>query len=125
MSSKFCQQAILYRLIYAFGYSVVSIEQRIIDEKCMNIYVGNLSYGVTDDDLQQLFAEYGTVVNVNLIKDRDTGNSKGFGFIEMENQADSEKAIKELDGNLLKGRNIKVNQTRPKNDRAKPKRRSW
>lgn len=100
-------------------------EQRIIDEKYMNIYVGNLSYGVTDEDLQQLFTEYGTVVNVNLIKDRDTGNSKGFGFIEMENQASAEKAIKELDGNLLKGRNIKVNQTRPKNDRAKPKRRGW
>ena len=64
----------------------------------MNIYVGNLSYGVTEDELQQLFVEYGSVVSANLIMDRDTGNPKGFGFVEMENQADAEKAIKELDG---------------------------
>ncbi len=91
----------------------------------MNIYVGNLSYGVTDDDLQQLFAEFGTVTSVNIIKDRDTGNSKGFGFIEMENQADGENAIKDLDGRDVKGRNIKVNQARPKDDKSKPRRRSW
>jgi len=91
----------------------------------MNIYVGNLSYGVTEEDLQGLFAEYGSVVSVNLIKDRDTGNSKGFGFVEMENQADGEKAIEDLDGSAVKGRNINVNQARPRNERAKPKRRDW
>ncbi len=91
----------------------------------MNIYVGNLSYGITEDELQQLFAEYGSVTNVNIIKDRDTGNSKGFGFIEMENQADAEKAIKDLDGSLVKGRNIRVNQARPMNGKSKPRRRNW
>lgn len=91
----------------------------------MNIYVGNLSYGVTEDELQQLFVEYGSVVSANLIMDRDTGNPKGFGFVEMENQADAEKAIKELDGSSIKGRSIKVNQARPKNDRSRPKRNNW
>ena len=91
----------------------------------MNIYVGNLSYGVTEDELQQLFVEYGSVVSANLIMDRDTGNPKGFGFVEMENQADAEKAIKELDGSSIKGRSIKVNQARPRNDRSKPKRNNW
>jgi len=91
----------------------------------MNIYVGNLSYGVTEDELQQLFLEYGSVVSANLIMDRDTGNPKGFGFVEMENQADAEKAIKELDGSSIKGRSIKVNQARPKNDRSRPKRNNW
>ncbi len=91
----------------------------------MNIYVGNLSYGVTEDELQQLFGEYGSVVSANLIMDRDTGNSKGFGFVEMENQADAEKAIKELDGSSVKGRNIKVNQARPRDDKSRPKRNNW
>ena len=91
----------------------------------MNIYVGNLSYGVTEDELQQLFGEYGSVVSANLIMDRDTGNSKGFGFVEMENQADAEKAIKELNGSSVKGRNIKVNQARPRNDKSRPKRNNW
>ena len=91
----------------------------------MNIYVGNLSYGVTEDELQQLFVEYGSVVSANLIMDRDTGNPKGFGLVEMENQADAEKAIKELDGSSIKGRSIKVNQARPRNDRSRPKRNNW
>ena len=91
----------------------------------MNIYVGNLSYGVTEDELQQLFVEYGSVVSANLIMDRDTGNPKGFGFVEMENQADAEKAIKELDGSSIKGRSIKVNQARPRNDKSRPKRNNW
>lgn len=91
----------------------------------MNIYVGNLSFDVTEDELQKLFEEHGSVVSVNIIKDRYTGNSKGFGFVEMENQADAEKAIKELDESDVKGRNIKVNQARPRDEKSKPKRRSW
>ncbi len=91
----------------------------------MNIYVGNLSYGVTEEDLQQKFSEYGAVVNVNIIKDRETGNSKGFGFVEMENQEDGEKAIAELDGKDLQGRDMKVNQARPKTENSRPKRRNW
>ncbi len=91
----------------------------------MNIYVGNLSFDVTEDELQKLFEEHGSVVSVNIIKDRYTGNSKGFGFVEMENQADAEKAIKELDESEVKGRNIKVNQARPRDEKSKPKRRNW
>ncbi len=91
----------------------------------MNIYVGNLSYETTEDDLQQLFGEYGSVMKVNIIRDRDSGRSKGFGFVEMEEQADAEKAIGELDGAAVKDRNIKVNEARPREEKSKPKRRDW
>ena len=91
----------------------------------MNIYVGNLSYEVTEDELQQMFEEYGSIIKVSIIRDRDTGRPKGFGFVEMTEQADGEKAIKELDGVAVQGRNIKVNQARDRNDRPKPKRRNW
>jgi len=64
----------------------------------MNIYVGNLSYEVTEDDLKQMFEEYGSIVKTIIIKDRETGRSKGFGFVEMSEQEDGKKAIQELDG---------------------------
>ncbi len=80
----------------------------------MNIYVGNLAYSVTDEALNQLFSEHGAVTSVNIIKDRDSGNSKGFGFVEMENEADGESAIEALDGKDIDGRGIKVNQARPR-----------
>jgi RNA recognition motif-containing protein len=89
----------------------------------MNIYVGNMSYDVTEDDLQQLFEEYGPVSKATIINDRDTGRPKGFGFVEMENQADGEQAIQELDGSSVKGRDIKVNEARPRAER--PKRQNW
>ena len=91
----------------------------------MNIYCGNLSYDTTEDDLQQLFEEFGAVVRTNIIKDRDTGNPKGFGFVEMENQADGQKAIEDLDGTAVKGRDIRVNEAHPRADRPKPRRREW
>ena len=91
----------------------------------MNIYCGNLSYDIAEEDLQQLFEEFGPVVRTNIIKDRDTGNPKGFGFVEMENQADGQKAIEDLDGTPVKGRDIRVNEARPRADRPKPKRREW
>ncbi|MFV1981475.1 MAG: RNA recognition motif domain-containing protein [Rhodothermia bacterium] len=91
----------------------------------MNIYCGNLSYDITEEDLQQLFEEFGPVVRTNIIKDRDTGNPKGFGFVEMENQADGQKAIEDLDGTPVKGRDIRVNEARPRADRPKPRRREW
>ena len=91
----------------------------------MNIYCGNLSYDITEDDLQQLFEEFGPVVRTNIIKDRDTGNPKGFGFVEMENQADGQKAIEDLDGTAVKGRDIRINEARPRADRPKPQRREW
>ncbi len=89
----------------------------------MNLYVGNLSYDMTDEDLQQVFEEYGTVSKVNIIMDRDSGRSKGFGFVEMENSEDGEKAVQELDGQEVKGRSLKVNQARPREER--PRRQSW
>lgn len=82
-----------------------------------NIYVGNLAYSVTEEELTTLFSEYGEVVNINLISDKYSGQSKGFGFVEMSKQAEAEEAIKALNGCLVKGRNIKVNQARPRNER--------
>jgi len=81
------------------------------------IYVGNLSYGVTKDELKKMFSEYGSVSDAILIEDRDTGRSKGFGFVEMENLSEADKAIKELDGKSVQGRNIRVNEAQPKKTR--------
>lgn len=91
----------------------------------MNIYVGNLPYQATEDDLHQLFAEYGAVDSVSIIKDSYTGKSKGFGFVEMSVQAEAEEAIKRLDNSMLNGRSIKVNQARPRGERPKPRSKSW
>ena len=88
----------------------------------MNIYVGNLSYEITDDEVRDIFSPHGEVSSVSIIKDKYSGQSKGFGFVEMPNQAEAEEAIKTLNESDLKGRNIKVNQARPKEER--PKRRS-
>jgi len=85
----------------------------------MNIYVGNLSWGLNQDDLEQLFAEFGPVKSANLIEDRDTGRSKGFGFVEMENADDGEKAIESLNGKELDGRNLTVNVARPREERPR------
>ncbi len=85
----------------------------------MNIYVGNLSWGLNQDDLEQLFAEFGTVRSANLIEDRDTGRSKGFGFVEMENTADGENAIESLNGKEIDGRNLTVNVARPREERPR------
>ncbi len=83
----------------------------------MNIYVGNLAYSVTGNDLQETFARFGTVTQANLITDKFTGDSKGFGFVEMSSNAEADTAIKALNGTALKGRNIVVNQAKPKTDR--------
>ena len=82
------------------------------------IYVGNLSYSTTEDDLRTLFTQAGTVTSVALIKDRDTGQSKGFAFIEMGSQAEAEKAIQTFNGYTLSDRPLKVNLARPKEERG-------
>jgi len=82
------------------------------------IYVGNLSFSTTEDELRVLFAQAGTVASVALIKDRDTGQSKGFAFIEMSNQAEAEKAIQMFNGKSLGSRELKVNLARPKEERG-------
>jgi RNA recognition motif-containing protein len=83
----------------------------------MNIYVGNLPYSATDADLREAFAQYGDVTNVQLISDKFTGESKGFGFVEMDNNSQADAAIKGLNGSAIKGRNITVNQAKPRSDR--------
>ncbi|MEM7405716.1 MAG: RNA-binding protein [Pseudomonadota bacterium] len=83
----------------------------------MNLYVGNLPYNTTEDDLREAFANFGQVTRVNIIKDRDTGDSKGFGFVEMGSSSEGESAISGLDGTSLGGRNIKVNQAKPRAER--------
>ena len=89
----------------------------------MNIYVGNLPYSVTDTDLRAAFAPFGDVSEVNLISDRFTGESKGFGFVEMPSNSHADAAIKALNGTDMKGRNITVNQAKPKSDRPSGGRR--
>lgn len=80
----------------------------------MNIYVGNLSYKVNEDDLKEIFEEYGDVSSVKIITDRYTGKSKGFGFIEMPDESQANNAIDELNEAELDGRNMRVNQAREK-----------
>ncbi|MCB1725621.1 MAG: RNA-binding protein [Chromatiaceae bacterium] len=85
----------------------------------MNIYVGNLAYGVTDNDLRDAFAAFGEVSRANVIMDRDTGRSKGFGFVEMPDNAQAEAAINGLNDKPLSGRAIRVNEARPREDRPR------
>ena len=85
----------------------------------MNIYVGNLSYTVTEDELREMFSRFGQVTSVNLISDKYSGQSKGFGFVEMAVQSEAEAAIKALDGNAVKGRNLRVNEARPRSERPR------
>jgi RNA recognition motif-containing protein len=84
----------------------------------MNIYVGNLAYGVSEDDLKQAFSQYGEVTSANLITDKYSGQSKGFAFVEMANNSEADAAIKNLNGAALSGRNIKVNQAMPRSGRS-------
>ena len=81
----------------------------------MNIYVGNLSFDVTDRDLQELFEGHGSVTSAKVITDRDTGRSKGFGFVEMQDGGEAQNAISALNDYDLGGRNIRVNEARPRN----------
>lgn len=83
----------------------------------MNIYVGNIAKDVTDEELQSLFSEYGNVRSLKIIRDLFSGESKGFGFVEMPGQAEAQKAISELNTRELKGKKLVVNEARPKSDR--------
>ena len=87
----------------------------------MNIYVGNVSYDLTEKELEELFAEFGSVSAARIITDRKSGRSKGFGFVEMDNKAEGEEAIKQLDGKEMNGRPLKINEARPREER--PRRR--
>ena len=85
----------------------------------MNIYVGNLSYQTTEDELRDLFAKFGDVVSSKLIEDKFTGQSKGFGFVEMSNNSEAQKAMDELNGRDVNGRSMTVNQARPRQKRSR------
>ena len=85
----------------------------------MKIYAGNLPYSTTEDELRSLFEEFGQVEDVAVISDRETGRSKGFGFVEMPNNSEADNAIKALNSTALKGRMITVNQARPRGDRPR------
>jgi len=84
----------------------------------MKIFVGNLSYSATESSIRSLFEAYGTVDRVNLVTDRDTGQARGFGFVEMSRDSDADRAIAELNGKEVDGRALNVNEARPKPERS-------
>lgn len=89
----------------------------------MNIYVGNLAYSTTEQELSELFGAYGEVRSAHVISDKVTGQSKGFGFVEMSDNQAAESAIRELNGKQVKGRALKVNEAKPRADRPPQQRR--
>lgn len=89
----------------------------------MNIYVGNLSYQATDEDLREAFGAHGTVKSASVIMDKMTGQSRGFGFVEMSSKSEGEAAITALNGKELKGRPLRINEARPREER--PPRRDY
>ncbi len=89
----------------------------------MNIYIGQLPYNVNEAELKELFSEYGEIASVNLIMDRYSGRPKGFGFIDMPNNSEADRAIKALNRSMFKGREIKVNQVQPQKRNKRSRRR--
>ena len=85
----------------------------------MQIYVGNMSYGITDESLKSLFDEYGEVDSVKIITDRETGRAKGFGFITMNDDSAAQSAIEELNGKEFDGRTLRVNEAKPREERPR------
>lgn len=85
----------------------------------MRIYVGNLPYSVTDDDLRDTFSEFGELASAEVIKDKFSGQSKGFGFVDMPNNSEADQAIKALNDQPLKGRKLTVNEARPRAERPR------
>jgi RNA recognition motif-containing protein len=94
-------------------------------EMLVNIYVSNLAYTTTEDDLSQLFASYGTVESVRIITDRETGRSRGFAFVEMPNGTEARAAMAGLNGTTLGERTLTVNEARPREERGGPRRPRW
>jgi cold-inducible RNA-binding protein len=88
------------------------------EDQVKNIFVGNLSFGATEDAVRALFEAYGTVDRVSLVTDRETGRARGFGFVEMRNDSEGDKAIAALNGRELDGRALNINEARPKEDRG-------
>lgn len=82
------------------------------------LYVGNLDFGTSNQDLSDLFSAHGTVESANVVEDRETGRSRGFGFVEMSSKSEGDEAIAQLDGKEVNGRNLKVNEAKPREDRG-------
>ena len=91
----------------------------------MNIFVGNLTFSTTDHDIRQLFEPYGVVDTINIITDRYTGQSRGFGFVDMPDTAAAKAAIQGLQGKALGGRTLNVNEAKPREPRREPSRSRW
>ena len=91
----------------------------------VNIYVGNLAFSATDHDLRQLFEPYGVVAEIRVITDRDTGRSKGFGFVEMPDGTAARTAIAKLQGQEIEGRTLTVNEAKPREPRREPRQARW
>jgi len=91
----------------------------------MNIFVGNLAFGATDQDIRQLFEPYGTVDTINIITDRYTGHSRGFGFVEMPDSRAAQSAMQGLQGKELESRALTVNEAKPREPRREPSRSRW
>jgi cold-inducible RNA-binding protein len=91
----------------------------------VNIYVSNIAFNATTDDLRQLFESYGAVDKVNIITDRDTGQSRGFGFVEMPDSTAAKAAMQGLNGKELDGRALTVNEAKPREPRREPSRSRW
>ena len=91
----------------------------------MNIFVGNLAFGATEQDLRQLFEPYGVVDEIRVITDRDTGHSKGFGFVEMPDGTAARTAIVKLQGQVMAGRTLTVNEAKPREPRREPRQARW
>ncbi len=95
-----------------------------MEKECrMNIYVGNLPHSVSEEELREIFSEYGAVASVKLVKDRFSGQSKGFGFVEMPSNSEADQVIKALNKSIMHGRAIKVNQVQPQKKGRKNARR--
>jgi len=95
------------------------------EDLCVNIFVGNLAFSATDHDLRQLFEPYGVVDKIHVITDRDTGRSKGFGFVEMPESQAAKAAIQGLNGKELESRALTVNEAKPREPRREPSRSRW
>lgn len=105
------------RLVRFLLGGLVSINAHEREKRAMRIYVGNLSYSVTDDDLRELFSQHGELASAEVIKDKFSGQSKGFGFVDMPSNSEANDAIKELNETLFQGRKLTVNEARPRAER--------
>ena len=111
-------------MLWLFDSSLLSIKAHVTSILNMNIYIGNLPYSITEDELREAFSQFGQVDSANIIKDKFSGRSKGFGFVEMPNDGEAQSAIDSLNDTDLNGRSIKVNQARPREERP-PRRDSY